>query len=34
MPAGGDGERGLRFVEWVWDPDSGDTHYLVAKASC
>ena len=24
--------RGLRFVEWVWDPDSGDTHYLVDYA--
>ena len=24
--------RGLRFVEWVWDPDPGDTHYLVDYA--
>ena len=24
--------RGLRYVEWVWDPDPGDTHYLVDYA--
>ena len=24
--------RGLRFIEWVWDPDPGDTHYLVDYA--
>jgi SAM-dependent methyltransferase len=22
-------ERGLRYLEWVWDPDPGDTQYLV-----
>ncbi|MCY4509309.1 MAG: class I SAM-dependent methyltransferase, partial [Acidobacteria bacterium] len=20
--------RGLRYLEWVWDPDPGDTEYL------
>ena len=24
--------RGLRYVEWVWDPDPGDTHYFVDYA--
>ncbi len=23
---------GLRFIEWVWDPDPADTHYLVEYA--
>jgi SAM-dependent methyltransferase len=27
-----DGARGLRFVEWMWDPDPGDTTYLVDYA--
>ena len=27
--AGGEGRRGLRYLEWVWDPDPGDTEYLV-----
>jgi SAM-dependent methyltransferase len=29
--SGGDGEysRGLRYLEWVWDPDPADTEYLV-----
>lgn len=31
---GHDGEdgRGLRFLEWVWDPDPADTTYLVEYA--
>jgi SAM-dependent methyltransferase len=30
---GHDGEnRGLRYVEWTWDPDPGDTTYLVDYA--
>ena len=24
----GGGARGLRYLEWVWDPDPGDTEYL------
>ena len=24
----GEGARGLRYLEWVWDPDPGDTEYL------
>ena len=33
-PAGGDElcARGLRFVEWVWDPDPADTEYFVDYA--
>ena len=33
-PAGGAGlcARGLRFVEWVWDPDPADTEYIVDYA--
>ena len=33
-PAGGQepGARGLRFVEWVWDPDPVDTEYIVDYA--
>ena len=33
-PAGGDElcARGLRFVEWVWDPDPEDTQYIVDYA--
>ena len=33
-PADGDGlcPRGLRFVEWVWDPDREDTEYVVDYA--
>jgi len=27
--AGGEGRRGLRYLEWVWDPDPGDMEYLV-----
>jgi hypothetical protein len=27
-----DGERGLRFVEWMWDPDPTDTTYTVHYA--
>ncbi len=27
-----DGERGLRFLEWMWDPDPNDTTYLVDYA--
>jgi SAM-dependent methyltransferase len=23
------GDRGLRYVDWVWDPDPGDTSYIV-----
>ena len=26
--AGGGPARGLRYLEWVWDPDPGDTEYL------
>ena len=26
--AAGAGRRGLRYLEWVWDPDPGDTAYL------
>ena len=30
---GNDGEgRGMRFLEWVWDPDPGDTTYTVDYA--
>jgi SAM-dependent methyltransferase len=30
---GSDGpERGLRYLEWVWDPDPGDTTYVVDYA--
>jgi SAM-dependent methyltransferase len=30
---GGDGaSRGLRYLEWVWDPDPSDTTYLVDYA--
>ena len=33
-PTGGDGvcARGLRFVEWLWDPDPEDTQYIVDYA--
>ncbi len=27
-----DGPRGLRYVEWVWDPDPTDTSYVVDYA--
>lgn len=27
-----DGPRGLRFVEWAWDPDPADTTYIVDYA--
>ena len=27
-----DGLRGLRYLEWAWDPDSSDTTYLVDYA--
>ena len=30
--ATGLGARGLRFIEWLWDPDPGDTQYLVDYA--
>ena len=26
--AGGGCARGLRYLEWVWDPDPGDTEYI------
>jgi SAM-dependent methyltransferase len=28
----GEFPRGLRYLEWVWDPDPGDTEYLVDYA--
>jgi len=31
-PAGARCPRGLRYVEWVWDPDPGDTTYLADYA--
>ena len=27
--SGGEGTRGLRYLEWGWDPDPGDTEYFV-----
>ena len=33
LPGTGDAcARGLRFVEWVWDPDPSDTQYVVDYA--
>ena len=32
QPAGEACSRGLRFVEWVWDPDPADTEYIVDYA--
>ena len=27
-----DGRRGLRYLEWTWDPDPADTSYLTEYA--
>ena len=31
-PGGGECPRGLRYLEWVWDPDPSDTQYLADYA--